>query len=183
MSDQGSQPPAVRFTLGLDLGLCTGYCVWDHKHQALATLGTIDVRKIEDSVTRMGEWRHRMLVVLNRADAVAYEEVRHMKGQGARWIYFQQGILMAQAEQAGMLCAGVNVSTLKAWARRYGLPAKTRTEDLPGALTNAEDMQFHLACTILDPERVYGPTSQVGEDAAMATWVAVWLAAQVRGDG
>ena len=176
-----SEPPPLRFAVGFDLGLCTGYCVWDHKHQAVATLGTIDVRKIEDPVKRMGEWRHRMVTVLHRGDAVAYEEVRHMQGQGARWIYFQQGILMAQASEKNMLCAGVNVSTLKGWARRYGLPDKTPDKDLPEALKNAEDMQFHLACTLLDPERVYGPVSHVGEDEAIATWVAVWLADQVTG--
>ncbi len=171
--------PPLRFSGGFDLGLLTGYCVWDHKHQAVATLGTIDVRSIEDPNKRMGEWRYRMISILRRGDAVAYEEVRHMKGQGARWIYFQQGILMAQAANVNMLCAGVNVSTLKAWARRYGLTPDTPDADLPDALKNAEDMQFHLACTVLDPERVYGPTSVVSEDEAMATWVAVWLADQV----
>ena len=171
----------ARFILGLDLGLLTGWSVWDCDRDRRHISGVIDVRKLKDEGQRIHRWAEDLRLVLNEAgtlsagvEAVGFEEVRHMHGQGARYILMQQGILLDWCYGHEVLCAGVNVSTLKAWARRYGTGGD---KDLMGpALKNAADMLDHLARRLPVDTMAYAMT----QDEAMATWVALWVREMVR---
>lgn len=170
---------AIRYGLGLDLGLRTGWCVWDYaKGGRLFMHGTIDVRKLEGEQERMAAWGQGLVGVLDEMapEAVGFEEVRHMVGQGARYILMQQGVLLHLCNERDIMCAGINVATLKAWARRYYPAASTIYErpnaELPAAPKSAADMQYLLGQTT-----TAGPAmaEALGEDEVMAAWVALWL--------
>ncbi len=166
----------ARFILGLDLGLCTGWAVWDCDRNRLHRHGVIDVRKIEDEHQRMYAWAEDLRRALSgRVEAVAFEEVRHMHGQGARYILMQQGILLDWCFGHEVLCAGVNVATLKGWARRYGtgvpMGGYGAADTLGPTLKTAADMQHHLDRRLPVSTNAY----QLTEDEAMATWAALWL--------
>ena len=78
--------------------------------------------------------------------------------------------------------AGINVSTLKAWARRYGIVPHKLNVEMGPALRTAADMREHLfkrrlLLTTLEQ-------TDMGEDEAMATWAALWMRDHLRqGDG
>ncbi len=167
----------ARFVLGLDLGLCTGWAVWDCDRDRRHASGVIDVRKLKDEDHRVHAWAGQLRALWLRdglPEAVAFEEVRHMHGQGARYILMQQGILLDWCFEHEVLCAGVNVATLKAWARRYGtgVAMTDNSKKLLGpTLKNAADMQQHLALRLPVDTQAW----DMSEDECMATWAALWM--------
>jgi len=155
--------------MGMDLGLCSGWAIWDDGPKAW---GTVDVRGVEGEQPRMTRWWEQVEAAMDAAkpEAIGYEEVRHMTGQGARYILMQQGTVLVNV--APMLCAGINVATLKSYARRYRVANPEDAKALPPPLRSAGMMRHHLAT-------FYNQANQMTEDEAMATWVGMWLAGEV----
>lgn len=152
----------ARYLLGLDLGLKSGFAVWDAARREVLRSGVIDVRAVEDERDRIGRWLDDVGNVLaGGVDAVAYEQVRHMRGQGARYVLMQEGALLGTCYAQDLLCAGVNLNTLRKWVRDQDGGAPVRDASAMRDRLRARDIEVGTL------------------DEAVAVCCALWLDARV----
>jgi hypothetical protein len=175
-----------RLGLGFDLGKRCGWAlVYLRSQDELPTLvadGTIDTyeQASGDDYGIMGQWFAALKLLAtgkhpavreqryqHRVEAFGYEQIRHMQGQGARYILMQEGALLAACHQSGSLCQGVNTATLKAFADARdikgdpakGIPKVRAVETMRSNMTDTFD----------------GDLSNVTLDSTVAAWAAYWV--------
>lgn len=158
----------IRTLLGLDFGKTVGWCLLMMDEGK--TIATVTVGDIQHDGEDRGEinlaymtWVEKLLPVV---DVVAYEEVRF--NRGFSYIPFQMGYVQGRCVALQKPYVGVNVSELKAWARKgtkYG-------RNKEGSGMNKDDMI--LAAREMLSDTRHGINHPISADMADATLAALW---------
>lgn len=154
--------------LGFDLGLNTGWAVVQRvpgRAPSILASGNVDVRAEEGLSARLLRWHHEVAIVVHLArdrgaSCVAYEQIRRMQGQGARYILMQEGILNVDTPHKDLPILGIPDSSLRShagkkkgmtWAARaipvFANPSIIVTEDQAVAAFAAHYLLTHGTLT------------------------------------
>ena len=100
------------------------------------------------------------IILRERPDAIAYEEVLSARGRGASLILPQTGLVAIEAEKLGLFFAGINATSLKKFATGRGNADKP---DMLASLLKRDGWREVLEDKML-----------VTNDEIDAIWVANW---------
>lgn len=168
--------------LAFDFGVSTGVAVAGRDPKPIGTGPGLGPLRIETHAIKLGkpDWeeRDRMGVFVDRLDAlieevapdaIAYEEVSFgVKGRGALWIRRCEGYLLGTAYRHGILVHGINVMTLKSWARKNG----SEYEKKSGMPTKQMMIDRARAFDWVDPDAV---AKSALDDCSDSAWAAHWI--------
>lgn len=113
------------------------------------------------------------------ADAVGYEHVQFNRGKSL--IEGFRGILVSKAEEQGILCAPINVASLKKFAIKGRWSDKDRKVRGKKPINSKKKMQMALSLDypqfqeFLDGDGRILPVQGKRDDLIDAAWVCIWL--------
>lgn len=156
--------------LGLDLGLSTGWAVVRLPRGSTVPVvveaGNVVVAHLEGPSMRVGAWAEQVGALAARVarqrnvTACAYEEIRRMVGQGARYILMMEGALHGMRVLPAF---GVNQAALRSFA---GMRPTSKSNP------NPESWSMRSIATFSNPELLRTT------DQAVAAFAALWLCTQ-----
>ena len=144
--------------LAFDLGRTSGWAVLDGKHLKTGSYRA----KGDDEAAVFVDWSAWMsaLVSLENPEAIAYEDVFFNRGKS--YIPGMKALLFVKASYMGLTCFGVDVMTLKKFARGWDPGVSKWT----GSKENMHDALAHTR---------YVDSRKMDEHETDAAWAAIWL--------
>lgn len=172
----------IESALGFDFGVSTGVAVARRDGGGPLRIEThpINLGKPDwPEKERLGVFVEELDRLIDEVapDAIAYEEVSFaVKGRGALWIRRCEGYLlgacyrngMGSPDHPGILVHGINVMTLKSWARKNG----SRFVEKSGMPTKEMMIERAAAFEWVDPEEI---PKRALDDCSDAAWAAHWI--------
>jgi len=151
--------------LAFDLGRHTGWAVLENGKLKTGSY----MARGQDEASVFIDWSAWVstLVSLENPEAIAFEDVRFNRGRS--FIPGMKALLYVKASYMGLTCFGVDVMTLKKFARKWESPI--------GKWTGAKlDMKRAL---MRQRGSVYGPSvelvADMDDNEVDAAWAAIWL--------
>ncbi len=152
--------------LGFDLGASAAVASLGYP------MGEFGVEKLTlpkklDDPAKCARWQDQVNRLLEQEPlAVAYEDAVMNRARGAmqKWIRREEGILLACCASRDILCIGVSSATIRAFARKNGMPKWEKGKVKDALRLGAEGMGW--------------PVEQMSGDEIDAAWVVHWFAEQ-----